>query len=378
VRVSIDLTALTPTVTGVDRYLLELVRHLPRIDRENRYTVFVNVRDRRRFEGRLADNVTVRPCGLPSRPLRLLFQHGALPVLAAAGRFDVVHSPSFLMPLWRGRARHLLTVHDMTFFSMPAVHTRLRRSATFRRGIVQSVQRADLVNVPSEATRRDVLHWIPGVDPGKVRVTPWGIQPEFSPAPPTETARHLARLGIPRPYILHVGTIEPRKNLITLLDSYRRLLRDGATGAHLVLAGADGWDSDRIRRAAGAPELRGRVRFLGHVSDEALPWIYRGASMFVFPSLYEGFGFPPLEAMACGIPVIAAGGSSLEENLRGAADLVAPLDGDAWAAAMRRLETDAAWHRRLAALGLERSATFRWERTVQKVLDCYVELAGPP
>lgn len=375
-RIAIDLTALMPRATGVDRYLTELVRHLAKIDRENRYTVFVNAGDRRLFDGEFGSNMSVQTRCLRSRPVRLLFQQCVIPLASTAARYDVIHSPSFLMPLWRGRSRHLLSVHDMTFFSMPALHARLRRSEVFRRGIALSIRRAHLVNVPSEATRRDLLRWIPGVAPEKVRVTPYGVQPRFSPAPRGEIDKHVARLGLPQPYILHVGTIEPRKNLITLLESYRRLVRNGQTGAHLVLAGAVGWEWEEIRRQAESPELRGRVHLAGYVADEELPWLYRGASMFVYASLYEGFGFPPLEAMACGVPVIASCGSSLEENLRGAADLVPPRDSEALAAAMRRLEGDCERHQRLATLGMERAAAFRWEQTARRVLECYRELGG--
>lgn len=360
----------------MDRYLIELVRHLGRVDPHNRYTVFVNVGDRRRLGRDLGPNVRVRPCCVRARPARLLFQQCAVPAMAAAARYDVVHSPSFFIPLVKGGSRHLLSVHDMTFFSMPAVHSPLRRSAGFRRGVALSIRRADLINVPSEATQRDLLRLLPDVPPERVRVTPYGIDARFSPAADGEVARHVARLGIPRPYILHVGTIEPRKNLGTLVESYRRLVCDGQTQAHLVLAGATGWRADEVRRAAANGPLRGRVHLAGHVADEDLPWVYRGAAMFVYPSLYEGFGFPPLEAMACGTPVIASLGSSLEENLRGAVDLVAACDTDTLAAAMRRLEHDDAWRRRLVRLGRERAAGFRWERTARGVLACYRELAG--
>jgi glycosyltransferase involved in cell wall biosynthesis len=373
-RIAIDLTALMPRQAGVDRYLTELVRHLAKIDRENRYSVFVNAADRWRFDGEFGSNMSIRTCCPRSRPVRLLFQQCALPLASAVARYDVIHSPSFLMPLWRGRSRHLLSVHDMTIFSMPALHNRLRRSAVFRRGIAVSIRRAHLVNVPSEATRRDLLRWIPEAAPEKVRITPYGIEPRFSPAPRGEVEKHVARLGLPQPYILHVGTIEPRKNLITLLESYGRLVGNGHTGAHLVLAGALGWAWEEILRKAAAPELRGRVHLAGYVADEDLPWVYRGASMFVYPSLYEGFGFPPLEAMACGVPVIASRSSALEENLRGAAELVPPSDAAALAAAMRGLEEDRERHERLAKLGLERAVAFRWEETARSVLACYREL----
>jgi len=374
-RVAIDLTALLPRRTGVDTYILELVKHLAKIDGENQYTLFVNVADRKHFDGKLGDNMTVRAWSGRPRVLRLAFQQCALPVASALADFDVIHSPSFLLPLWRGRARHLLTVHDMTFFTRPALHNRLHRSSLFRRAVRMSIRRAHMVNVPSEAVRRDVLRLIPDVSSDRVRVTPWGIHPRFCLAPQSQVSAEVARLGVPQPYVLSLGTIEPRKNQLTILEAFRRLVASGETRLHLVLAGGLGWNTRAVMRAAVSPDLRERIHVLGYVSDEALPWLYRGASLFVYPSIDEGFGFPPLEAMACGVPVIASAGSSLEENLRGAAVLVSPSDSDALADVMRELMADTVRRESLAQLGRERATTFRWEDTARLLLSCYEALS---
>lgn len=373
-RVAIDLTALLPRRTGVDTYILELVKHLAKIDGENQYTLFVNVADRKHFDGKLGDNMTVRAWSGRPRVLRLAFQQCALPVASALAGFDVIHSPSFLLPLWRGRASHLLTVHDMTFFTRPALHNRLHRSSLFRRAVRMSIRRAHMVNVPSEAVRRDVLRLIPDVSSDRVRVTPWGIHPRFCLAPQSQVSAEVARLGVPQPYVLSLGTIEPRKNQLAILEGFRRLVASGETRLHLVLAGGLGWNTRAVMRAAASPDLRERIHVLGYVADEALPWLYRGASLFVYPSFDEGFGFPPLEAMACGVPVIASAGSSLEENLRGAAVLVSPGNSDALADAMRELMADPVRRESLAQLGRERAATFLWEDTARLLLSCYEAL----
>jgi glycosyltransferase involved in cell wall biosynthesis len=374
-RIAIDLTALMPIATGVDTSIIDLVTHLAKVDSENCYTLFVNTADRRRFDGMLGPNMTVRPRCIRSRAARFAFQQGLLPVLLVAGSHDIVHSPSFLMPLWRTGGKHLLTIHDLTFFSLPETHSRLHRSSLFLRGVRASIRRADMINVPSEATRTELLRWVPGVLPERVRVTPWGVHPRYFPAASADTGRHLVRLRLPRPYILHVGTIEPRKNLLTLLDGFRRLIAAGGTPHHLVLAGGEGWNVEEVYRVAALPELRGRVHFLGYVPIEDLPWLYRGASVFVYPSLGEGFGFPPLEAMACGVPVIASQGSSLEENLGGAAELVPASDARSLAAALATLLADASRREQLTRLGTERASSFRWERTAELVVECYRELA---
>ncbi len=374
-KVAIDLTALMPKTTGIDTYLVEMVRNLAKLDRKSRYTLFLNFADRKRFDGVLGENIAVRACCPRPRPARLLFQQGVLPLASAISGYDVIHSPSFLMPWWRGRARHLLTVQDMTFFSMPNLHSSLRGGSIFRKMVGMSIERAHMINVPSETTRRDLLHWFPNVAAEAVRITPLGINPRFCPAPPAEVAANVKRLGLPPHYVLYLGTIEPRKNVDALVESYAQLVSAGTLDEHLVLAGAPGWNCERIFQRVKAPDLRDRVHLTGYVADQDLPWVYRGASMFVYPSLYEGFGLPPLEAMACGVPVISSSASSLEENLRGAAELIPPGDIAALCRAMERLAQDRDWRETLIALGVERAAKFRWEETARRILECYRELA---
>jgi glycosyltransferase involved in cell wall biosynthesis len=255
------------------------------------------------------------------------------------------------------------------------VHSRLRRSAVFRNAVAASIRRADLVNVPSKAVRQELPRWVPGIPLERIRVTPYGIDGRFCVAPAGEVAEHINRMRMPQPYVLFVGTIEPRKNLPMLLEGFRRFLQFGRRTYHLVLAGRKGWDSETVYRLAASPELAGRVHFLGYIPDDDLPWVYRGASAFLYPSLYEGFGFPPLEAMACGVPVITSQGSSLEENLRGVATMVPPSNPDALAHALDRLLTHESHRREQIRMGLDRAREFHWNRTAQLVVNCYRELA---
>jgi len=374
ISIGFDLTALLPEPSGVDIYLLQLVRHLAKVDRENLYTVFINREDRNRGDIQLGSNFQVRALCLRPRAVRLMFQQVTLPAIASALNFDVIHSPSFLAPFLQGRQRHLLSVHDMTFFTMPAVHSRLRRSRGFRWAVLKSICRAHLINVPSASARVDLLNGAPGVSPERVRITPYGINACFSPAPDADVQREKRRLGLPDRYILFVGNIEPRKNLEVLLDAYRGLIATGAP-EHLVLAGKQRQVTDGLLRKLKSPEFAGRVHLTGFVAADDLPWIYRGARLFVYPSLYEGFGFPPLEAMACGIPTVATTSSSLIENLRGAAELAPPTDDAALCVAMQRLLADERLRNERRRMGLKRAAGFRWEHTARGVLDCYRELA---
>lgn len=371
-RVGIDLTALTAEPTGVDTYLRGFVLALGRVDRRTQYQVFVNREDLPLFRGRLPENFHLRGWCLRNRGVRAAFQQGVLPAACEAMGVDVLHSPSFLAPRLRGRTRHLVTVHDMTFFTMPHLHSMLRRSALFRYAVERCAQVAHMINVPSRATRRDLLELWPEVDERRVRVTAAGIGAEFSCGESADVREHRCRLGLPSDYALFVGTIEPRKNLELLVRAYGRL----KTGAHLVLAGRLGWGYDGLLAEVKKQGLADRVLLTGYVSPEDLPWVYRGARIFVYPSLYEGFGFPPLEAMACGIPVVATKGSALEENLKGAATLVSAHGADELAGAMARLLEDEQARTDHREAGLRRAAEFGWESAARNIQQCYRELAG--
>jgi glycosyltransferase involved in cell wall biosynthesis len=365
-----------PQPTGVDNYLKNLVIHLGRIDRDTRYLILVNWEDRRLFPRSLPRNFEVVPFSFRPRPVRLLSQQIGLPAFAMLAGVDVIHSPSFLMPVLRGRQRHVLTVHDMTSFSLPACHIPLRRSAAYRRALGWSIRHADLVIVPSCSTRQDILKLVPELPAARIKVIAEGVGEEFRRLPAPQTQEAIRRLKLPMPYILYVGTIEPRKNLGHLVECFGQLIRDGDLREHLVLAGRLGWGYDELLARVRSPALRGRVHLAGYVAQEDLPAVYAGASLFVYPSLQEGFGFPPLEAMACGVPVIASRSSSLAENLAGAAELVPPTDAAALIEALRRLLTDPQLRAQRREQGLARATLFRWDETARRTLDCYRTLAA--
>jgi alpha-1,3-rhamnosyl/mannosyltransferase len=369
--VGIDLTSFLSEPTGIEVALKGLVRALAEIDRETRYTVFVNYEDRHIFDGQLPPTFTVVPLCVRARPVRLGFQQALLPAAVVALRLDALHSPSFIMPMIRGPVRHVLTIHDLTSFSLPGYHIPLRRSAWYRHGVLASIRRADVVTTPSRFVREAVLRTVPELPPGRVRVVPWGIGGEFAPRPDADARRALAHLGLPWPYVLFVGAIQPRKNVVTLLEAFGRLVDAGDVAEHLVLAGPLAWGHGAIVAAARAPALAGRVHVTGYVSAGDLPWLYAGARLFVYVSFEEGFGFPPLEAMASGVPTIASRSSALTENLEGAAVLVpADAPGDL-AAAMRRILSDDREHARLRAEGLARAAGFRWRDAAARMRACY-------
>ena len=374
-RVAIDLTALIARPTGVDRYMTGMVESLARLG-GHEYILFINAEDRERIAGLHTGSARVNVLSRRLRASRIFFQQILLPIAVQSMRIDVVHSPAFIIPWRRGRAGHVLTVHDMTSFLLPRHHPRNRRGRIYEAAVRGSVRRADLVSVPSRSVRDDVLRLVPDVPRDRVRAIPCGIGDSFVPRSAAEIGPVLERLGVRWPYILYVGTLDPRKNLPRLVESYARLVERGGAAEHLVLAGQFGWSVGELLDRLRLPSLRDRVHVLGYLAERDLPYVYSGARLFAYPSLLEGFGFPPLEAMACGAPVVASDSSSLRDNLAGAAELVPPEDVPGLTAAMDRVLTDTTLRTRRIAAGIERAACFRWEAFAQTTAACYEEVGS--
>jgi len=372
-RIGIDMTALLPEPTGVDVYMLSILQELARMDPVDDYFVFVNGVDRRPLRAGLPHRFRVVAASARPRPCRLLFQQALLPAAAVLLGLDVVYSPAFIAPLIRGRPRHVLTVHDMTSFTLPGYHIPLRASAAYRYAVALSIRRVDIVTVPSDYVRGELLRILPDTESARVRVVREGVGEDFQPIESVPARRVAASLGISRPYVLHVGTLEPRKNLTRLVRAYRNLLARCDVDLDLVLAGRLGWNYHALLSELDAVELRGRVHQLGYVRREDLPSLYAAATMCAYPSLEEGFGLPPLEAMACGTPVIASRCSALVENLQGAAELVEPTDVGALEQAMARLLTDPDLRASRVRQGLERVARFRWSQSARSLVACFHE-----
>jgi glycosyltransferase involved in cell wall biosynthesis len=370
-RIAIDFTAFIPQMTGVDTYMKQLVFTLAKVDRINQYRIYHNYEDGGLFAESLPSNVSHCSLSVRPRPVRLISQQILLPAAVSSWRADVVHFPSFIMPYLRGAARHVLTVHDMTPFSHPQCHIALRRSTLYRRMVLASLRRADVVVVPSQATRQAILEFLPDLRLDRVHVTVPGIGEEFRLCAPASVREVITRLTLPKPYILYVGTLEPRKNLPALVEAYRRLVEVGAIKEHLVLAGKLGWGYEALLKQIQVPALHGKVYLAGYVNQQDLPAVYAGARLFVYPSLHEGFGFPPLEAMACGVPVISTLSSSLVENLAGAAELVSPDDVAALTDAIRRLLTDDTLRAKRRTQGLAQASHYRWDQTARETLNSY-------
>jgi glycosyltransferase involved in cell wall biosynthesis len=304
--------------------------------------------------------------------LRSVWMQCLLPGILKKLKPDLVHFTNYLAPAF-GETPYVLSIHDMTLELFPECHTWRKRLLTSRL-LPVAARAARLILAPSEATRRDVVRLL-GVDVARVRVIPYAASPGFRPVVP-DAARLEREYGVRPPYFLYVGTLEPRKNLDRALRAFARIA-PSLPEHQLVLVGQRGWRCATTLREAARPELRSRVVLPGYVPEADLPGLMSGATAFVYPSLYEGFGLPVVEAMACGTPVITSRSSSLAEIADGAAFLVDPCDERALAEAFSALATDAGLRERLAASGRLRTAEFSWERTGRETVAAYQEAAAP-
>jgi glycosyltransferase involved in cell wall biosynthesis len=263
------------------------------------------------------------------------------------------------------------TIHDLIPWMFPQAVTRKHRWVWCTM-LPRVVRRARRLIVDSQATARDLTDRFPEAA-DKVRVVYLGVDPRFAPAPPADVAALRSQLRLPADYMLSVGTLSPRKNLHRLFDAYAILRGQSAEVPPLVVAGKPGWLWEPIMRKVRDLHLEPYVIFCGFVPDRDLPALLTGASIFVLPSLYEGFGLPVLEAMACGTPVLTSNRSSLPEVAGDAALLIDPDHPGAIAEGMRRLLEDTACRKDLAQRGLTQARAFRWEETAQRTLAVYRE-----
>lgn len=371
--IGIDYTAAVRQGAGIGRYTRGLIRALAELDRDTRYVLFSAGRDPdpRPWPA----NFTARPAPLSDRQLSILWHRLRLPAPIEwfTGPLDLFHSPDFVLPPVR-RARTALTIHDLSFlrypecFSPPLLRYLLN-------AVPRSVERADLILADSSSTRDDLMEML-GVPAERIRVVYAGVEPSFEPRPLPEVDAVRQRYGIGRPYLLGLGTLQPRKNFVRLIEAYRLLRQEQGIPHQLVIGGGRGWLYEPIIEAAKAHGLGDDVLLIGFVDDGDLAALYTGAEAFVFPSLYEGFGLPVLEAMACGTPVVAASTSSLPEVAGEAALLVSPHDTGALAEAMAQVLGNDALRTTLRMRGFEQCRRFTWRAAAQDLLACYTDLIG--
>lgn len=372
-RIAFDGTTLVPGRTGVGYYTEHLLQHLAReigetgdelivvsnqpIDTAHPLPRHVKVYDRMRF------------------PLRIAWMQLLAARVLEDIKADVAHFTNGMIPLGTSAPR-VVTIHDMSLKLYPDCHP-VRRRVINRPLINVAARAADAVVTVSNSARDDLLrfHSIP---PERVSVVHEAAGPDFRPIHDRgRRSRIRMRYGLPERFVLYVGAIEPRKNLPRLVEAFAIARRCGIPH-ELVCVGPYGWSSRDLYQHVDRLGLRRVVHFTGYVPSDDLPVIYNLSEFFVFPSIYEGFGLPVIEAMACGIPVLTSSTSSLQEIAADAAETAHPQDTEALASAIVKLALNPDRRRELAARGLARSHEFSWSRTAQEMLALYGRVAGAP
>lgn len=292
-----------------------------------------------------------------------------LEIAARQPKLSLLHSLDHVAPAW-GPWRSVVTLHDLAFLVHPETHTPQSRAYYAAAG--ESARKAQRVIAVSQRTASDAVRLL-GVDPVRVRVVHEAAGPAFEPQERSKLHELALRLGFPtdKPYVLFVGTLEPRKNVPLLLEAFAQLRQH--VDAQLVVVGARGWLDDPIFTTHAQLGLEGSTHFVGWLDEHDLAVLYSHAGVLVLPSLYEGFGLPVLEAMACGAPVVCSNAGPLPEVAGDAAILLAPSDPAAWANALTRVLTNEATAHELRQRGLRRAGEFSWHKTAEQTRDVYRE-----
>jgi glycosyltransferase involved in cell wall biosynthesis len=353
---------------GISQYILQLIEGLARCETEDQFTILQSYKSKEPLLHR------------PNFKRRLLFtpshhrlEQLTLPIEISPLRLDLLHSPDFIPPLRRPRScASVITIHDLVFMLYP--HFLTKKAAHYYGQIDQAVLHTDAIIAVSHATKQDIMRLL-GVPERKITVIHEAASPIYRPIKSEDVrGRVRARFGIHSPFLLFVSTIEPRKNVPTLLRAFRWLLDHYHPAVKLVLAGEKGWLYEDVMQLLGELKLEEEVIFLGRVSSEELLWLYNAAEVLVAPSIYEGFGLTPLEAMACGTPVVVSNVSAFPEVVGDAGLLVDPHNVEELAIAIWRILDDPDLRASLVEKGLRRAATFSWDKAAQETLALYHSL----
>ncbi|MBI2953257.1 MAG: glycosyltransferase family 4 protein [Chloroflexi bacterium] len=348
-RIGIDTQSTLGRKTGIGQYTAKLLGALRRVAPEHKY-----------LELSLGREVVMRT------DRRLCWQQLALPRRSRAAHADLLHVTGFDAPRWKP-CPVVFTVHDLIGALFPENLPPIAR-IYWSRWLPFTVRFADAVLADSECTRRDIVRLV-NFPPERITVVPAGVDEVFRPQAKAEIEAFRELRGLPQDLILYVGTIEPRKGIDTLIDAFADVAMRHPH--HLLIAGKRGWYWEPILRRIADRGMEGRIHFLDYVPESDLPALYASAAVFVFPSRYEGFGLPVLEAMACGTPVICSNAASLPEVAGQAAILVPPDQSWALAEAIEAVLTDKGLGDDLREKGLHRAAEFTWEKTAQATLEVY-------
>lgn len=361
--IGFEASALYGYKSGVGYYTENLLSGVMRVAPQHEYIMFSN-RD-------LSDSKRLaheRVYGGGHFPVRAAWMQAVLPGTLRKVRPDLCHFTNYLAPVVSS-VPYVVTIYDMTLFIMPSYH-RFKKLVLDRTLIPIVARRAKAVITISHSARKDIVKHLK-VPAGKVKVIPGGVSTDFAPVRSRERLEGVrARYGLHDPYVLYVGTIEPRKNLVRLVQAFARVKREGLPHK-LAIVGQQGWHCEPVFAEVERLGLKKEIVFTGYVPFEDLPVLYSGAECMAFPSLYEGFGLPVIEAMACGVPVVTSDSSSLTEVGREAALLVDPYSVEDIADALMRIHFEADLREHLSEQGISRASYFTWEKSARSAIEVY-------
>jgi glycosyltransferase involved in cell wall biosynthesis len=367
VRIAIDARKLRDY--GIGTYVRNLLRHLSRLDRTTEYVVLCREADCRVVD-ELGENFRAVPESSPGYSVREQF---TVPRDLWREKVHLFHAPHYVLPPLTP-CKTVVTIHDCIHLRFPQYLPSRMGYAYARSSLWLATHRANRILTVSEASKRDILRYF-NVPESRIDVIYNAIDERFHETPDEEqVARVRERYQLNAPFVLYAGNIKPHKNLERLIDAFDMLRKHGFDTVQLLIIGDEISKYATLRRAVHRHKLHKHVRFFGFVQDKTLAILYRLADVFVFPSLYEGFGLPPLEAMASGTPVITSNVSSLPEVVGDAALLIDPYEPEAIADAMRRVLSEPALREDLRARGLARVRQFSWERSISRVREIYGEV----
>lgn len=363
-HIGIDARLIAYRDGGISTYIRRLLEALQLLQPEHRLSILASRRQTEPISDALIQNRLWTP---PHHRLeRLTLSLELIPL-----RLDVLHSPDFIPPV-RGARRHVITVHDLTFLHYPQYLTAKSRQY-YNAQIKTAVNHADHILVVSDATRRDLVDML-DVPESKMTIQPHGVDKSFRPLTNQQIAPILTQLELPQGYFLHVGTWEPRKNILGLATAYRQLLDQYPEIPPLVLVGRPGWLFEDTRSAIDKLDLGNHILWRSNVSDAQLPAVYNAAIALMAPSFYEGFGFPALEAMACGIIPIVSNRSSLPEVIGDIGVLIDPDSIQDMTNAMADVYLQPKKYKTMEHAARERAMDYTWERSAQIALGVYHSL----
>lgn len=360
---------------GIGTYVRNLVRHLARLDHETTYFVFCDRADEATLRDLAENFVPV----VDDSPGYSLAEHISIPLKLRRLEVNLFHSPHYVLPLFCPTPS-VVTIHDCIHLLFPQ-YLPSRMAYVYARYMLGSaIRRSALVLTVSEASRRDILRFYPETDPDRVQVVPNAIDPYLLEDPGEDEMRRVReRYQVRGRFVLYAGNIKPHKNLERLIAAFGLVKqRAGHEDLKLIIIGDEVNRYGSLRRAVEEAGVRQDVRFFGFVPDRTLASLYRMASAFAFPSLYEGFGLPPLEAMSCGTPVVTSRISSLPEVVGDAAVLVDPYSVRDIAMGLERALDDEALRAELVTRGLARAQRFSWDRSVEATHSAYMKVLGVP